>query len=130
MRPDGATVYIMDDREEAFSSLRIRQHAALRRSTYRSRSHAIIAAGLCFVGAIQLGWFFILDMRAHGWSLRLIAYALAITAFCCGTIYFIGRARKWHRETKQVPLPEPTTPPDFSTLSDGSDLVDKLNRIE
>lgn len=45
------------------------------------------------------------------------------------SIYFGTRALAAHREIRQSHLQEPQTPPDFSTLSDGSQHSANLERM-
>jgi hypothetical protein len=59
-------------------------------------------------------------VRTIGWTPRPIGYLLFIVLAVWGAGYFGSRARELRREAKASALPEPTTPPDFSTLDDGS----------
>jgi hypothetical protein len=101
------------------SGLKIRQISALRRGAYRTRSWLMIAAIACIVGAAQL---IFLAARAHRIGQQLaplgdILVAIVALLLC---LYFARRAAEVNREIQQSRLEEPTTPPDFSTLRDGS----------
>ncbi|HEY1629423.1 MAG TPA: hypothetical protein VGF52_06170 [Tepidisphaeraceae bacterium] len=115
----------MSDSE--LNELRIRQMATLRRAAYRGRSYAIIGATACIVMAMQLIWTLI---RSHRFNVWTIAFALVTVLSVWGTIYCIRRAIAMNREAKQSTMSEPTTPPDFLTLSDGSQLAKNLEEIE
>jgi hypothetical protein len=115
-----------DDRSGELDGLRIRQLSTLKRSGYRSRSYAIIAAGACAVIAAQLVLLTFRQVRMVGWSARAIGYALLVPVVLWGAWHFIGRAMALHRETRRSSLADPQSTPDFSTLSDGSQRVKNL----
>jgi len=107
-------------RDEEIDAARIRRLATERRSINRTASYFIVAAGVCVVAIGQLTWMTIQHVRAIGWTPRPIGYLLFIVLAFWGAWYFGSRAAALHREAKASVLPEPTTPPDFSTLDDGS----------
>ena len=113
--------------EPGLSELRIRQMATLRRTAYRSRSYEIIGAIACIVMAMQSIWTLI---RSHRFNVWTIAFALTMILSVWGAIYCIRRAIAMNREAKRSTLPQPTMPPDFSTLSNGSQLAKNLEEIE
>jgi hypothetical protein len=106
--------------------LRIRQLAALRRGAYRTRSFAIVAAAACAVTVAQLVWMTVRHVRGLGWGVRPIAYLVLVPIAVGGAWYFLSRAIAAHQEAKQSALAQPTQPPDFSMLSDGSQQVKNL----
>jgi hypothetical protein len=120
---------VLDERAAELDGLRIRQLSTLRRAAYRSRSYAIIAAGACAVVAAQLVLLTIRHVRTLGWSAQAIGYVLLVPVAAWGAWYFLGRAMALHRETRRTLLTNPTQPPDFSTLSDGSQQVKNLEDI-
>ena len=109
-----------DDRSAELDGLRIRQLATLRRAAYRSRSHAIIALLVCAVAVVHTSILLAQHLRYFGWGWRPPVYIAVILAAMYGVTFFWRRAVALHREAKQSHLETPTTPPDFSTLSDGS----------
>jgi hypothetical protein len=113
-------------REDELSALRIRQFATAKRSAYRARSYAIIAAAICLVGVVQLAWMTVQHVRVAGWTPRPIGYVLFILLGGWAAWYFLGRAREMHAEATRTALAEPTTPPDLSTLRDGSQRFEGL----
>ena len=116
---------------EELNGVRIRQLSALRRSTYRARSFAIVFSAGGFVVAIKLLLMTLASFRYSGvgaWSLGLLLFA--ILALVVG-FHFASRATELHREANQ-PMPMPPAPPggpDFSTLSDGSQQWKNLEDI-
>lgn len=119
----------MSQRDDELDGLKIRQIAQLRRATYRSRSYAIIAAAACAVVGVQLGIMAAGNVRQAGWGIRPIAYLLILAGLLALGAYFVGRARELHREASAARLPEPSAPPNFTTLSDGSQQVSNLEQI-
>jgi hypothetical protein len=108
--------------------LRIRQIATLRRALYRSRSHAIVVTIALLVVAVQLGW---MTYSSHRRGSPKVAVALAIAGAAClaGSLHFWRRAAALHQEAKRTLLIEPAQPPDFSTLSDGSQQWKNLEEL-
>ena len=115
---------------DELDAVRVRQLSTLRLATLRSRSWCLIGLLLSATTAADLfgkaaiwAW----DLHRWGWwptwvSLAgLTAAALAVTA---------GRAaRRLGREAALSTLPEPTTPPDFSTLGNGADRWRRLEEV-
>jgi uncharacterized Zn finger protein (UPF0148 family) len=110
------------------SGMKIKQISALRRGAYRTRSWLMIGAISCAVGAAQLVYLAIQARRAGLRLTPLGELLTAILALLLG-VYFIRRAVEVHREIQQSRLEEPTTPPDFSTLSDGSQRWTNLEKM-
>jgi hypothetical protein len=124
---DGAPIIVDDEVPEAvdqpdeadLSGMRIRQVSALRRGAYRTRSWLLIGAIACGAGAAQL---IFLAVRAHrnGHGTVLTGDLLVAFVALLAAPYFLRRAMQVNREIRQSAIEEPSTPPDFSTLSDGS----------
>lgn len=120
----------MSDENADLSELRIRQITAMRRSIHRSRSHALIAAGVCAVAAIECVVLAISHLRNFGigiWSVVYIGGAM-ITGY--GAAAFLKTAAKLRRQTNEPILPAADAHPDFSSLGDGSEMIRKLEEIE
>jgi hypothetical protein len=109
---------------------RVRQLLVLRRSAYRRRSYAIIAMVACAVAAGQLAWMTIDYLRVIGVAIRPVLYLAGLILAVVGTLYFARQAMTLHRETTQEFLSDPEKPPDFSTLSDGTERWRRLEEIE
>jgi len=100
-------------------ALRIQRLAAMRRATYRSRSYALIAAGACAVAGVRLAVMAVRHVLAAGWGTRAAAYALLALLAGCAAVCFWQRAVQLSAEIRRSISPQPTTPPDFSTLGNG-----------
>jgi hypothetical protein len=120
----------VDDHDAQLDSLRIRQVALLRRATYRSRSHAIIAAAVCAVAAVQVGWMAVEAVRAGQQVWASLGYLCGAVGAVWGSCWFIRKAMRLQHETARLETPPPSGSPDFSTLRDGSDVVQRLENIE
>ena len=118
------------DAEAAFDRLRIENYTALRMGAIRARSWWII--GLCLAALTfldMIGKAVIFVWVFHRWgldpTLRIIVAA--------GTVMFAKnawrRAADFKREIDRSAISEPTAPPDFSTLSDGSQRWENLENI-
>jgi hypothetical protein len=120
---------IDDDRSAELDGMRIQQLATLRRSAYRSRSYAVIAMLVCIIAMAQAALLLIQYLMRIGWGWQPILYAMFVVAGAWGGWFFMRRAMALHREAKQSYLEFPTTPPDFSTLGDGSQRWKNLEEI-
>ena len=119
------------DADAELSGLRIRQVTSLRRGAFRSRSYCIIGAAACLVCAIQLVVMMVKLARFHDarhWAMIGGEALLALSAVW-GCLALTRRAIAFHRELQKPMLEDPTTPPDFSTLSDGSQQVQALEQM-
>jgi H+/Cl- antiporter ClcA len=111
---------------------RIRQMATLRRAAIRTRSWCVIALIGCIVGAAE----FIFD-AIHRWPtpanfhgiLVAVHYLLSAIALLLLAIHFFRLTLRFHREAQQSALAPPTSPPDFSQLQDGSQIVKNLEEM-
>lgn len=116
-------------KEDELNAVKIRQLSALRRGAYRSRSYCIIASGALVVCAIKLVAMTIRHVRYIGWQARPIGYLLAAVAAGIAAGHFVARIAELNRELRQSALSEPESPPDFSTLSDGSQQWKNLEQM-
>ena len=118
--------------EDHLNSNRIRQMAALRRGAIRSRSYCVIALSGCVVGAVEFGFDawrrWPRPVNARG-ALVALVYVLCGAGLLLLGRYFFRLAMRFDREARQSNLPPPQTPPDFSQLSDGSQIVKNLEEI-
>jgi hypothetical protein len=119
-----------DVTDEMISAIRVRQLSAERRATYRAGSYCVIAAGVCAVTIAQLAWMIIQHIKTRGgWGIQCTGYLLFIALAAYAFLFFLLRARQFHREAKHSSLVEPSQPPDFSTLDDGSKRVTNLEEV-
>jgi hypothetical protein len=106
------------DRDD-LDGLRIRQVYQLRRSIYRARRYWLVGMGICIVAAGQIVWK--LFTSSPG-SMGVSNAHAAVLAIAClvGAVFCIRQAAQLGRSARQSTLQEPEQPPDFSSLSDGS----------
>lgn len=117
------------ERDQHLDSLRIRQATVLRRSIYRSRAYAVVAAVACAAASAQCGWLAVRHVRWLGWDARAVAFIVLMIGAIFGTVFFARRAAALSREAAAAVLPEPDALPDFSTLSDGSQRARNLDEV-
>jgi hypothetical protein len=118
-----------DDRETHLDPLRIQKFASMRRSLYRGRSYALMAAIACTAAAAQCAFLAARHVAAVGWQMRPVVFLLLMVFAAAGATWFARRAMSLHHEAQQATLPEPAVPPDFSMLSDGSQRARDLEDL-
>lgn len=106
------------------NSLKIRQFSV----TYRGRSWLIVAAIACLDAAAQLIYFAVRGYRLGVRAVPLEEVSVAVVALLF-SVYFFHRARDLTRELRKSKLAEPATPPDFSSLRDGSQRWKNLEEM-
>jgi hypothetical protein len=115
---------------EQLNAARIRQLTTLRRATIRSRSWCLIGAVVGFVAAAELVFKIVQNFRyGHGWGFLTAAFVFCAIASGVIAVYFLRRCVELHREIQTPILRDPATPPDFSTLSDGSQQWKNLEEM-
>ncbi len=115
--------------QSEFDSQRISRTIALRRGLNRSRAYSLVGAVACFAGAAQCAYLAVQHVRFRGWELRAIALLMLMVLGNAAALWFIHRAAALRREAQQTQLHEPSSRPDFSNLSDGSQRAANLNQI-
>jgi hypothetical protein len=128
--PDALQVPPTD--EDELSHLRILQISTLRRTAARSRSYFIIGAGFCLIAAIELGLRVASALHGRDPLMQrnsIALQSLAALAAILGLWHFTRRIIALTRELSQTMLDEPSGPPDFSTLSDGSQPIRDLEEM-
>ncbi len=136
------------------NSLRMRHIIVTRRSAIRSRTYCIVGAASCLMGTVKLIMMIVTDVKTAGWHLPQYAYAIFVAASLYGAGFLARRAAYWQRESRAPLFPqdkcpqcggdlrgatqicpkcgEPVPhdqPPDFSTLSDGSQHARNLENL-
>ena len=118
------------DRASAFDKLRIANYTALRMSAIRARSWWLIGLFLALLVMLDmLGNTLIYIWVFHRWGIwPTVRIGLYIVALVFAR-HAYRRAADFKREIDRSALPEPTTPPDFSTLQDGTEQWKHLENI-
>ena len=117
----GSRAELVKTREQELNELRIKRVANLRRGAYRMQSWYIIGIAACLVGAAELLIMAVKDVR-RGWWIVPAGYCLAAAGAVAASVRLMRKLARLRREIRESRLPEPTAAPDFSTLSDGSQL--------
>lgn len=115
--------------EDHLNRLHVQQLTRERRSLIRSRSHAIVGVGLCVVGAGELLPLSIRAIYQHQFGIWPATYLVFGLYLPFAAWQLTQLALKLHRQSKVELLDEPSTPPDFSTLQDGSQFVENLKKM-
>jgi hypothetical protein len=126
-----AELPIQGGRSDELDGQRIRQIIVQRRADIRLRSYFLLGAFGCLGAAITF-LYRIGQRMFYRWPWNWIGalhVAISIAAVFCGG-YLLSRAHSLTRELNKPLLPEPTTPPDFSNLGDGSQQAKALDELE
>lgn len=123
-------------KEHELSALHILQLARQRRSAIRHRSHLLIFATVCGVAAAQL-MVSLIRLGFCAWQQAACASSLLFAAvYLLGlflalryTRRFLTRAAELKHACRKSALAEPQTPPDYSSLSDGSEHIKALEEM-
>jgi predicted RNA-binding Zn-ribbon protein involved in translation (DUF1610 family) len=115
--------------DSELDGLRMRQIVTARRAAIRSRTYMLLGAMLCAVGCAKLITLIVPLVRRDGWTRLAMGYAIFVGLGVVGTVYCLRRAAELNQESKATPIPEPPTPPDFTSLSDGSQQAKNLEEI-
>jgi ribosomal protein L37AE/L43A len=123
--------YVHDELSVELNAQRIQRIVAQRRADIRLRSYFVLAAFGCL--AVAITFLCTVGQRLFyrmPWS-SADAVQLAIAIFgIVGAGFLLSRAHSLTRELNKPLLPEPTTPPDFSNLGDGSQQAKELEELE
>jgi DNA-directed RNA polymerase subunit RPC12/RpoP len=118
------------DRQAAFDKLRIENFTALRMGAIRARSWWMIAMCLALLTALDMiGRAVIYVTVFRSWGVEPILRAVVAGSMLTFAKHARKRAADFKREIEQSAIPEPATPPDFSTLSDGVDRWKDLENV-
>jgi hypothetical protein len=121
-------------RERHLSDLAANKVLLERRSLFRTRTY--FAVGIVFfIGlALQLARYLALRLAVEDFGPRAAGYVAAIVSALLLAVLCFRKIRELNAELAKPVLAEPTTPPEFSTLSDGSEYLDtaarNLERLE
>jgi hypothetical protein len=105
---------------QELSTARVRDLSAARRALIRIRSWCVVGALVSAVAVVQMSWLLVQHVRQQGWFWKPGAYAALVPVAAYWTVSFARRAAVATRELRRPVLQDPDVPPDFSTLSDGS----------
>ena len=110
-----------DELEETNIQLIVRS----RRALFRTRGYCIAFLMTCTIGAVQL----IERLYQGGPAVEMVGYAAALILLMLIAQRFYAKLRETSAKMKESSLSPPTTPPDFDSLSDGSQHGDNLKEF-
>ena len=99
-----------------------------RRSLFRTRSYVIVAMGVCVVAALQLTVYTAQRWVFQGVGLRVSLYLATIGVMLALAWLCLWKIWDLNEEIAKPAQKDPAEPPDFSTLSDGSQVLDAAAR--
>jgi len=114
-------------REDRLVDLKRNKVLLERRSLYRTRTYFIIGMVLFISWSMQLTFYAARRaiIESEGLSLRVCLYLAAIVVILYFAYLCLRKILAIHAELAEPVQHEPTKPPDFSTLSDGSQRLDE-----
>ena len=96
-----------------------------RRAQVRTRGYYIAFLLACVIGVVQLA----ARLYQGGPAGEMVGYAAALVLLLLIARTFFGKLQETSARLKESALTEPTTPPDFDSLSNGSQHTDKLEEF-
>lgn len=115
--------------ERTLDAKRVRRLSAAKRSALRTRTYAVVGAGLAFAATLLLLGKFVAGYRAEGLGARQIAFLVIATA-TLGLTRYLGRVSlRLTRELGTSALQEPSSAPDFTPLDNGSQRWKNMEKI-
>jgi hypothetical protein len=128
--PEPTTAEIQEEAEAQMDAMRVHALARGRRATIRVRSWLIVATVGCIAIAGELIRKSVVALHALGrLSSRTVIFFIFAAASLLAAAWLGRRAMAITRELAKPLLDEPETPPDFSTLSDGSQHWKNLDQM-
>jgi DNA-directed RNA polymerase subunit RPC12/RpoP len=121
-------------RERELDAMRIRQLSRRRRAEIRAQGYLMVGLCGCVGGLLLIVFDAVKHVHAKN-APRLPVYLILRmivggVGTIWGAIYFFRRWRSIGAELRKSALVEPTTPPDFSSLSDGTQQVKHLEDVK
>lgn len=121
-------------RERELDAMRIRQLSTSRRAAIRAQGYWMVGICGCIGGLLLIVFDAVKYAQSKG-AARLSVFFVVRSVvggvgLIWGAIYFFRRWRLVGAELRKSALVEPTTPPDFSTLSDGTQQVKYLEDVK
>jgi hypothetical protein len=118
-------------REAELDMMRIRQLTTARRAAIRARTYLLVGCLIFATAAINLIIKTVQRVRYEKvWDARTFSF-IAFSAACFMiAYYFMSRMLEISKELGRSAIEEPATPPDFSTLSDGTQTARDLEDVK
>jgi hypothetical protein len=119
-------------RQEELHYFRVRNSVLTeRRMIARTRTYYLIGAVAFFVAGVQTAvmTYKYVYLWHFGWRAKPIGYVFTTISALLASLLFARRSAALSRELARPALEEPETPPDFSTLGDGSERWKNLEAM-
>ena len=118
-------------REAELDMMRIRQLTTARRAAIRARTYLLVGCVIFATAAINLVIEAVQRLRYEKvWDARTFSF-IAFSAACFMiAYYFMSRMLEISKELGRSAIEDPVTPPDFSTLSDGTQTARDLEDVK
>jgi hypothetical protein len=118
-----------EDRDDEIEAAAIRRIVVERRALLRTRGYYLVLTWACVALAAQMMWMMAHALTNGGWQNWLVIYpAAALFLLVMGRDLWM-RARKLGEQVRKSALAEPSLPPDFKDLSDGSQKWNNLDQL-
>jgi hypothetical protein len=114
--------------EPLLSGRHIRAVSLEQYAVYRNRTWVIVASLVCLGSAGQSLWLASAASRLGDWP-RAAAYVVLAIGLVVGAVWFGRKIKALTAAAAAMKMPDPATPPDFSTLSSGGQFVEALEEM-
>jgi hypothetical protein len=128
--PDDERERIAAERERELDGLRLRNLTLGKLAAIRGRTYALVGAFACAVTAVKCILKLLPILHEQGVTPPVVGFALIALAAVVAVVPLLFNAAELNRDCRTIVIPEPQTPPDFSTLSDGSQIAEQLKDIK
>lgn len=116
--------------QDELDGLRIRSLMLARRASIRARTYSLLAVAGCLYLAYLAGDRVVVSFeKKQGMALTVFWIVCAVAGVGYAVQMFL-RARRYQKDSRESLLEEPTEPPDFTPLSDGSQYTKNLERVD
>lgn len=116
-------------REEELSQVRWKAISAERRAVGRLRVYVMVGVLACLALAGQLAWKAVSYLRGSGWSIWVASFIFGALACLIAVRMLWNKKREIDAELAKPLQTDPATPPDFSSLGDGSQRWAKIDAM-
>lgn len=132
----GELLVIADDepppqanRDEEIEAVAIRRIVQERRALLRTRGYYLVLTWACIAVAAQMIWMMVHALIVGGWQNWQVIYPAAALFLVMLARDMWVRAQKLGAQVRASSLTQPTAPPDFTQLSDGSQKWKDLENL-
>ncbi len=110
----------VDEAADSLDNARIRRRLLVRRNAVRARSFLLIVGTVLALAALRFGWSVLIDVRAGGWTLWPITFAVLAAGSLAGAAVALRRAAAEKQLYDAAAPPPAEHEPTFDGLGDGA----------